>query len=269
MKFYGKAEQAANSIIEAFRHPEGLPKALATIFVHRQDDIPCRKWSWANQLIVALAGHHDARGFRQWQAVGRNVRKSQKSFSILSPCVKTWIDDQDEKYTCVIGFRSTAVFGLNQTEGNPVDTKSHDWIESLPLLEVAQDWGISVTTFPGKEYQSRGFYQSDGVIALGVENVSTWLHELIHAADHRVRGNIKGGVHLDQEVVAQLGSAVLATILELDHDTDLGKTWTSISNHSAKAKVEMIAVCQQLLKRTCDAVAQILDTAETLTEVAK
>ena len=54
-KFYGKAEAAARTIVEAFQSGD-LPKALAPIFVKRRDNVPCRQWSWSNQLLTALAG---------------------------------------------------------------------------------------------------------------------------------------------------------------------------------------------------------------------
>ncbi len=96
-KFYGKAESAANVILDAFQNPGQLPAALAPIFITRKADIPCRKWSWNNQLITALAGHGDARGFRQWQQVDRHVRKGEKSFTILSPVTKKIKDPKTAK----------------------------------------------------------------------------------------------------------------------------------------------------------------------------
>ena len=61
-RFHGKAKQAADTIIGAFQSGT-LPKALAPIFINRPDeDTPCRKWSWSNQLLTALAGYSDARG---------------------------------------------------------------------------------------------------------------------------------------------------------------------------------------------------------------
>ena len=64
MQFYRKAESAATRILEAFR-TGNLPEALAPIFIRRKDNLPCREWSWSNQLLVALSGHSDARGYRQ------------------------------------------------------------------------------------------------------------------------------------------------------------------------------------------------------------
>ena len=66
MKLYGKAESAAARIIEAFK-ARTVPAALAPIFIKSKADTPCRSWSVCNQLLTALAGHSDARGFRQWK----------------------------------------------------------------------------------------------------------------------------------------------------------------------------------------------------------
>ena len=68
-QFYGKAETAANRILDLFKSGD-VPKALAPIFIRRNDAIPCRAWSWSNQLLTALAGYDDARGFRQWHQPG-------------------------------------------------------------------------------------------------------------------------------------------------------------------------------------------------------
>src|SRR5439155_14058117 len=92
--FFGKAAEAAAAIIRAFENPNGLPGPLATMFIRRRDTVPCRKWSWRNQLLVALAGHTDARGFRQWQEVGRWVSKGERSFQILAPILRTVRDEQ-------------------------------------------------------------------------------------------------------------------------------------------------------------------------------
>ena len=61
-RFYRQAKSAAARILEAFQ-TGNVPKALVPIFVRRKDDVPCRSWSWSNQLLTALAGHSDARGY--------------------------------------------------------------------------------------------------------------------------------------------------------------------------------------------------------------
>ena len=75
MKYFGRAEAVAEKIVEAFK-TGNLPKALAPVFVQRKDGVPCRAWSWGNQLLCVLAGTQDARGIKQWNAVGRKIKRA-------------------------------------------------------------------------------------------------------------------------------------------------------------------------------------------------
>jgi hypothetical protein len=263
MLFRNKAEEAAEEILAAFQSPERLPRPLASVFIYRKDGAPCRKWSWRNQVIVALRGHAEARGFRQWEKVGRRVRKGERSFRILSPLLKTITDEKtgDDK-KIVYGFCGTPVFGLDQTEGDPLaagDVATAEWLKGLPVREVAETWGLSVEAYNGAGARALGKYRPGEAIALGVENLSTWAHELVHAADDR-RGTMRGGKVRD-EVVAELGGAVLLTLLGYEHDADLGGCWDYV-RHYAGDKEKALAVCGEVLDRTCAAVALILDTAE-------
>jgi hypothetical protein len=268
MQYYGKAQEAAQDILEAFKSPNGLPKPLARIFVRRRDHVPCNAWSWRNRLIVALHGYSDARTFRQWQQVGRHVQKNEKAFRILQPVTKKTVDEKTgEERRIVYGFRGLAVFGLEQTEGDPVrsgDPAIESWIASLPLLEVAQSWGLSVEAFNGTTYSCLGRYTWGQGIALGVKNLATWTHELVHAADQR-NGNLRElGQHWRSETVAELGGAVLLQVIGLEHDSDLGGCWDYFRWYAEKQEIEVLDACGKVLKRVCEAVALILDTAERL-----
>lgn len=96
-------------------------------------------------------------------------------------------------------------------------------------------------------------------LALGVENQSTYAHELIHAADQRL-GELPGSTKISAEIVAELGGAILLTILGYEHAADLGGAYSYISNWAGKSNP--VAACIKLLDRTCKAVQLILDTAE-------
>jgi hypothetical protein len=273
MNLFGKAAEAADVILRAFENPASLPTPLATIFIHRKDDCPCRSWSWGNQLIAALHGHSDARGYRQWELAGRTVKHGEKAFYILSPCVKP-ITDQDtgEKKNLLYGFKGTAVFGYDQTEGDPLpvtDPALRGWLQALPLREVADEWGVSVEVYDGRAGDRRGVFRwaaagGGEAIALGVQNLSTWAHELVHAADRR-NGKLKElGQHWRSETVAELGGAVLLTALGLKHDADLGGCWNYIKSYARKERIEALQACSRVLERTCLAVALVLDTAEAI-----
>ena len=269
MQLYRRADESANRILELFKSVN-LPKALAPVFVKRQDGSPCRAWSWSNQLLVALAGHTDARGYRQWEQVGRHVVKGQKSTChILVPITRKFTETGDDgaerERVAVLGFTTTPVFGVDQTDGAelPDDTaRECAWLDSLPVIDVARRWSIDVQTYNATDKSRyQGYYRTDGQIALGVRNLATWAHELCHAADHRLQGTFNGGQHLDQETVAELGGAVLLHALGYETDADVGGACQYISGYAHKHNTEPIRVCVKLLNRVCEAVNLILQTA--------
>jgi len=274
MKFYGKHTQdVANRIIDAFRNPEKLPPALSQVFIHKKDDIPCTRWSWHNQLLVALAATTDARGIKQWRDVGRTIKKGSHALWILAPCskkVKVEDDDGDEKErTIIYGFRSVPVFSVEDTEGDPIpesDDHYDKWIEQLPLIEVAKAWNINVGTYTHTGAAPLGFYRyaaaGDKAIMLGTENLSTFCHELVHAADHRL--NKLQGAKSHREIVAELGGAVLLESLGRHRDADLGGAYDYIKQYAQDEKKSEVQCCMHLLRRICDCVNLILNTAETM-----
>ena len=268
-KLYGKAADVGAAIVERFKNPASLPAPLANVFIRRKDQSPCRKWSWGNQLIVALHGYSEARGFRQWQEVGRHVNKGERACYILAPCVKKFEAEGDdgttEEHSAVYGFRCVPVFGLEQTDGAPlpVDEAAIAWLEGLPLREVAESWGIEIQSYDGAEGGRLGFYACAGDrIGLGVQNLATWCHELTHAADARNIGGLKPGQRVDQEVVAELGAAILLTLLGRPVDADLGGCWAYVESYAGKTGKPTVDVCLELLNRTCRAVDLIISTAE-------
>jgi len=199
MKMFGRAEEVGQRIVKAFQEPEQLPAALAPIFIHREDDVPCRRWSWHNQLLVALCGTVDARGIRQWNQAGRKVRKGSSAVWILAPCVKKIKDtdnaSEEKDRQVIYGFRSVPVFAVEDTEGDPLpgkDDKYDSWARDLPLMEVAESWGINVGTFSHHGVDPLGYYRyaSNGnqAVMLGVENIATWAHELGRSPPHQSQG---------------------------------------------------------------------------------
>jgi antirestriction protein ArdC len=270
-KLYGKAADVGAAIVARFKDPSSLPAPLANVFIRRKDSSPCRKWSWGNQMLVALAGYSEARGFRQWNEVGRHVNKGERAIYILAPCVRKFEAESDdgttEEHSAVYGFRGVPVFGAEQTSGPPlpVDEEAIAWLAGLPLREVAEAWGIEIQSYDGAEGGRLGFYACAGDrIGLGVQNLATWAHELTHAADARNIGGLKPGQRVDQEVVAELGAAILLTLLGRPVDADLGGCWTYVEAYASKTGKATVDVCLELLNRTCKAVDLILTTAESL-----
>jgi antirestriction protein ArdC len=272
MKLYGKAEAVAQRILEAFEQGT-VPRALAYMFIHREVECPTAAWSWRNRLLVALNGQYDARGYRQWQEVGRQVKKGEKACHILAPKVTRAKEDDEARSIragdpLVTGFIAVPVFGLTQTEGEalPHEVEDAAFIDALPLVEVARSWGLDVSLFNNaKEVGKAGFYRRGKRIALGVTNLSTWGHELMHAADHRL-GHMANSEPLEREVVAELGSAVLLECLGYDTESDRGGVYAYIQTVCEEKKQNPISVCSALVDRVCACVAFILETAEGLAD---
>jgi hypothetical protein len=267
VNYFGNAEAAAKAIVTAFETPDSLPEPMAQMFFRRRDDLPCRRWSWRNQMLVALRGTMDARGFRQWQQVGRWVKSGEKAFHILAPLVRKKTDSEDvREREMVVGFRGVPVFGIEQTEGRPLPSASAEqqWIDALPLVEVARHWGLTVSTFDARTTPFLGLYRRKKGILLGVKNLATWAHELVHAADDRLGGLTGNRTDWSNEVVAELGAAVLLRLTGHDAEIDLGGCRLYIRRHTFRDGLTIADACGQVLDRACNAVRLVLDTADSL-----
>ena len=267
MKYYGKAQSVAQRIVAAFEHGE-IPGALAARWL-RNTDVPCSSWSVTNQILVALNGTSDARGCRQWNKASRHVKKGEKAFYILAPCLKKWTEPdtatgEDTEHQALIGFRSVPVFGIEQTDGEPTPEQEtrREFIDSLPLLDVARAWEINITTYNGEQSRAMGYYSRDRkTIALGAENLRVWAHELIHAADHRAGSLTETRQHWRSEAVAELGSATLLQLIGRPDESDIGAAYEYIKHYAEKNKKQLISACNEVLNRVAACIDLILETA--------
>ena len=87
---------------------------------------------------------------------------------------------------------------------------------------------------------------------------------MIHASDDKLGTLTEHGQHWRSEVVAQLGGSILLEVLGHDTESDRGSCWEYVNRYAKDAGLEPIQACQRVLKRACDSVALILDTAEQL-----
>jgi len=267
MNYFGKAEQTANAIVKAFEDGR-VPSALSQLYIEDAAEKHSASYSWMNRFIVAIHGYSDAMGMKQWNKKDRRINKGEKAFYILAPAMRN-IEDvtTGEKRNICVGFKAVQVFGQEQTNGAPIEhgEDTRKFFEELPLRDVAEKWGLEVNAYNGQEGLAAGSYALGTSISLGVKNLSTWTHELAHAADDRngqlKKSNRKKEDYALAEVVAELAGAVLLECLGKSVEADLGGAWDYIKHWSEQAGIKPVDACRKVIGRVTDAVNLILETA--------
>lgn len=209
---------------------------------------------------MSFAGTNDARGFRQWREVGRNVKKGAKSFSILAPRIIRKRNEDGEETTILAGFLAVPVFRVEDTEGEPLDYQNIE-LPELPLIEVAREWGISVKAIPGGYRYLAFFSKKEKQIGLASREETVFFHELAHAAHERVLGEIKKGQDWKQEIVAELSAAVLCSIVGKESKF-LGNSYRYIERYSKEANLSPWQGCMKVLSDTEKVLKMILKGTE-------
>ena len=212
-----KVRDATQKLISLFESGD-LPPAIArtTIRAKAGMAIPSDSWSLSNRLLMMLAGTDDARGFRQWEKVGRRVKKGAKAFYILGPRIKKIEDEETgETINIITGFLSVPVFRYEDTEGGELVYPDYSPPVLPPLIEVADHFGITVSykAFHGRVYGS--YCPSQGKILLCTHDELTFFHELAHAVHDRIKP-LKGGQDAHQEIVAETVAAALCIMYDLN-----------------------------------------------------
>lgn len=239
-------KQVLDSIIEKFKAGD-IPEAVA-YSMFPIPDIPSSKWSILNRTIMFLSGTHDARGYRQWQQANRFVKKGSRGLYILVPFIKK-VETGDGDKEALYGFGCKPVFMVEDTDGEPLDYQQME-LPSLPLIERAEEWNISVRTIPGN-YSYRGYYSSKtNEIALATEEECIFLHELSHAGHDQVLGGLKKGQDPIQEIVAELSAAVLCHIVGKTGEKYLGNSYRYIERYAEKINISAYSACIKVMNET-------------------
>lgn len=243
-----KVKSVLDSILEQFKNSDKIPEAIALISFPTAN-LPMYKWSLLNQLICYFTGMTDFRGYKQWEEVGRNVKKGEKATHILVPWLKKDKDEKtQEEKSFLAGFITACVFAVEQTEGKPLEYQ-HLELHKLPLVERAKELGVSVATIPGN-YNHYGYYSSNKqIIALASPEESVWFHEICHLADDKITG-IKNGQDPIQEIVADLGALALCQIVGLDGSKTLGNNYRYIESYAKKLELTPYGAVLKVLSRT-------------------
>lgn len=258
-----RTQAAIEKIIDLFKSDK-LPEKVA-LATFPADDTPSAHWSLRNRLLMLLGGTNDARGYRQWQSVGRYVKGNETSrIDILSPRIvkktKKNAKGEDEETPICIGFLSVPVFAVEQTAGEPLPESKMVIPSELPLLTKAREWGITLKAVPeNAEFYGQCFVTGDHIDLASPEE-KVFFHELAHAAHARVLDRpLKGIQDPHQEVVAELSAAVLGQIVGRSTKNTLGNSYEYIQRYSKKAGNDVERMCLSVLREVGQVVDLILD----------
>lgn len=255
-----RIKSVLDGILERFKSGD-IPEAVAYSMFPIQD-IPSSKWSILNRIIMWLAGTQDARGFRQWHEVNRYVKKGSKGLYILVPNIRKVEEEETGlERQVLIGFLARAVFRFEDTEGEPL---IHEGVElsDLPLIQRAEEWGISVAAIPGNYHYSGYYSQSKKLIALATKEECVFFHELAHAGHQQIVGKLKRGQDPDQEIVAELAAQALCKIVGKSGDRHLGTGYRYIEPYAEKLNISPHAACLKVMS-DCEKVLMLILKGET------
>lgn len=224
-----KAQASLAKVIAQFQSGDLSPISHA-VRLQLDPAAPASKWTLSNRVLAYIqTGSLDCRGYRQWQAVGRQVKKGSHSAYILRPRLVKKTNATGEEEQRLIGFAPVAVFASDDTEGEPLP--GYTPTEMPPLADLAAKLGIDVDYQPLPPGVYGSYHPLKDKIRLATHDESVFFHELAHAAHKRVDGQLKGGQHEEQETVAEFSAAVLMQLYGLRDHT--GNAWHYISLYAA------------------------------------
>lgn len=252
-----KITEVLNSILEQFKTGD-IPQAIA-YSKFPIPNIPSPHWSMLNQLLMFFAGTADARGFKQWQTVNRRVKKGSHALYILVPLIKSRTDDRGDDKCFLVGFMASPVFRVEDTEGEALDYEKQQ-LPALPLMEKAQEWGISVKAIGGNKNYYGCYIPKLKEICLATDEEKTFFHELAHVAHEKVRGSLKTGQVPTQEIVAELSAQALCRIVGKTFDRQTGNSYQYIETYSSYMNCSPYIACVKLLSEVEKVLNLILDT---------
>ena len=208
-------EESVKNLIQMFRE-QSFPEQIALTIIRRREDdplikMPCQKYSLGNRLIMAFIGKTELCGtYRQWQEVGRQVRKGARAFGIFAPLTKTIIDkdaaSKETEKTIPYGFKSIPVFPVESTDGEPLE--KYDYTPEIlpPFYDVCEKLGITVYWKPASRPAYGWYSPSTDSITMQSSDWAVFYHE----ASHSIRERIADTKDIaTEEIIAELTSAVL------------------------------------------------------------
>jgi len=240
-----KVQKVLHGILEKFKTGD-VPKAIAYA-LFPITETPSDKWSFMNRMIMFLSGTIDARGIRQWNKVGRYVKLGSKAIYILVPYFAKKKRLDDGEIETLRGFMAKPVFSVEDTEGEPLDYEKAASSLELPLLERAEELGITVSTTSPQLKFFGAYRAASKEIYLATPEEVVFFHELSHAAYDICISKLKPGQTWDQEIIAELSAQALCRLIGKKPNDTLGNSYRYIERYAEKAGLKPLTACLKVI----------------------
>ena len=244
-----RIKEAMETLLKIFQE-DNLEKVAKAVF--RGGDLPADKWSFLNRVLMYLNDTEDARGFRQWQQVGRYVKKGSKAFYIIGPVTRKIKVEKPlesgetvkEEKQIIAGFKAIPVFRFEDTEGEPIIREEFKVNIPYEFNSIIQELGLKVqpVRFCGSAYGSYNLLNKE--IRLASPDIEVFLHELSHAVDDRLTG-LRPGQKGDQEVTAEFSAALIAHLM--GYKVPLGNVREYIEQYNFRELMSCLARIEKIV----------------------
>lgn len=246
------AKASLNKVVQRFQSGD-LSPIVAAALIRLPPDAPSNRWTLRNRMLAYAQGNCiDCRGYKQWQSVGRQVRKKNDdeltlAVWISAPRTRKEVDENGEEETTT-WFTYIPVYPITHTEPleGAEEVLTYEPREPPPLMDVAERLGIEVDWIPCGGDRLGSVDKEGKRVKLETHDAKTWFHELVHAVDARIKGGLQGGQHADQETVAELGATVLMHLYGMGERT--GNCWEYVQRYATDPMKAITAAVEDVSK---------------------
>jgi antirestriction protein ArdC len=223
------------------------------------------RYSFGNCLLIAQQAPQATQvaGFKAWQALGRQVRKGERSIRIMAPMSVKRENADTGEVERVPFFRAVPVFDIAQTDGEPLPAVPREPITGdsherfLELLTAhAAALGFTVER-EALEHGHGGYCDAKRqriVVSSALGSVNAQVRVLVHELAHAHGVNYKDYSREDAEVVVETAAVIVCGSIGLDTS---GESIPYIAEWGERGDLEAIREHAQ----TVDEIARKLEQA--------
>ena len=210
-------KEAVANLFATFQRGD-FPNQLAhnVIRKHDADIIPSDSWSLGNRALMFSSNTADARGYKQWLEVGRQVRKGSKAIYIFAPMTKKVqevdeVSGEEEEKIIVVGFTTVPVFRYEDTDGEELPEFNYRPQSYPHFFDVAKKLNLKVEYRPLQANYLGRYVPQLSLIQLCSWDSNVYYHELAHAV-HNSFVDLARYDSDKAEIVAEFSACVLSEL---------------------------------------------------------